>query len=449
MVKLPCPAPIRKREDLVKIVFLTPGTGSFYCGTCMRDNALARALRDMGHDALMVPMYLPPTLDEPSAATGAPLFFGGVNVYLKQVLPWMRRAPRWLERLLDSPSTLAAAAKRAGMTQARDLGPLTLSMLRGEEGNQSRQLDDLVDWLAGDGRAEVIVLSNVLLVGLAGRIRERTGAKVVCTLHGEDTFLDALPEPDRTDCWQTIHDRANHVDHWVAVSAYHADLMANRMNIDRRRIDVVHNGIDTSGFLEAGFTGPPTIGYLARMCPPKGLHQLVDAWNVLKARPGWQDVRLRVIGAMTEGDRDYADQQHQRAISAADPAHVEFFPNVDRETKIRLLSGCTLLSVPAPYGESFGLYLLEALAAGVPCVQPRSGAFPEVLGATGGGLLVSPDDPEALAEAWETLLREPGQARALGDQGRRTVRKQFSTAAMARRFCDAVGIPGWESKGSG
>jgi glycosyltransferase involved in cell wall biosynthesis len=148
-----------------------------------------------------------------------------------------------------------------------------------------------------------------------------------------------------------------------------------------------------------------------------------------------------VIGAMTEGDRAYAEEQRKRAIGAAqNEDEVEFHPNVDRESKTRLLRGCTLLSVPAPYGESFGLYLLEALAAGVPCVQPRSGAFPEVLGATGGGVLVEPDNPIAMADAWEALLSHPERARKLVIDGREAVLERFSMDAMAGRFCDAIGI---------
>ena len=117
----------------MRIILLTPGTGSFYCGTCMRDNALALALRSQGHDALMVPLYLPPTLDEASSAENAPLFYGGINVYLQQKAGLFRKTPRWVDRLFDAPALLQGAARRAGMTQAHELGDLTLSMLRGED----------------------------------------------------------------------------------------------------------------------------------------------------------------------------------------------------------------------------------------------------------------------------------------------------------------------------
>ena len=424
----------------MKIVFLTPGTGSFHCGTCIRDNALAQALRGLGHDAIMVPLYLPPTLDEPSAAEAQRVFFGGVNAYVKQVVPWLRKAPRWIERLLDSPAALNAAARRAGMTDAKDLGPMTLSMLRGESGNQSTQLDDLVSWLETEGKADLIVLSNVLLVGMAREIRRRTHAKVVCTLHGEDTFLDALPEADRALCWSTIRERFDDVDVWVAVSAFHADLMASRIGAPRERISVVHNGIDTTGYRPASFDGPPTIGYLSRMCPPKGLHQLVDAWEILCRRGNHPAVRLSVFGAMTPGDEAYVGEQSRRAIACASPDRVSFHPNVDRTGKIDRIRECHMMSVPAPYGESFGLYILESLAAGVPVVQPDRGAFAEVIGATGGGVLVPADDPEAMALAWEALLDDDSQCRQLGETGRASVMQNFNAKAMAHRFEQATGM---------
>ena len=114
----------------MKLVQLTPGAGGMFCGNCFRDNALVAALRRQGHDTLMVPLYLPLTLDEaPTAST--PTFFGGINVYLDQLLPLHRRLPGWLRRLFDAPALLKLASGRAAKTKAEDVGDLTLSMLRG------------------------------------------------------------------------------------------------------------------------------------------------------------------------------------------------------------------------------------------------------------------------------------------------------------------------------
>ena len=415
----------------MRLVLLTPGTGSFFCGTCVRDNALTLALRTLGHDARLVPMYLPPALDEASGAESSPLFYGGVNVYLQQVAPLFRKTPRWLDAVLDGPGALGQAAKRAGSTDPKDLGPMTVSMLRGEDGHQKKELDRLTAWLKNEAKPDVVLLSNALLLGLGGQIKRETGALVGCTLQGEDTFLDALPEPDRTAAWQEVEKRARDFDALIAVSRYHADLMAARANLPIEKVHVVHNGITLDGFPETRtLPETPTIGFLSRMCPPKGLHTLVDAFCLLaKTHP---TVRLAVGGAQTQGDLVYVGEQQEKLRKAGLSERASFHPNLDREEKIAFLSGLSALSVPALYGESFGLYLLEALAAGVPVVQPRHGAFPEVLGATGGGILYDDLTPTGLADALGALLADPARRLALGAEGRMNVRERFSVERMAR-----------------
>src|SRR5688572_26547676 len=130
----------------MKIVLLTAGTGSYYCGTCMRDNALVNTLRDLGHDAVLAPMSLPMMPDEKQATPNAPLFFGGINVYLQQKSALFRKTPRWVDKLFDSPGMLKSAAKRVGMTRPSELGELTISMLQGEDGKQAKEVDRLVQW---------------------------------------------------------------------------------------------------------------------------------------------------------------------------------------------------------------------------------------------------------------------------------------------------------------
>src|SRR5437762_395886 len=175
-----------------------------YCGNCFRDNALIGALRTLGHSAVMVPLYLPLTLDEADNSAGTPLFFNGLNVYLEQKSAFFRNAPRWLHDALASPGLLKWAAGKAAKTRAADLGQITLSMLRGEEGNQARELDELIAWLRKQPKADVFCLSNALLLGLVRELKKELGVPIVCMLQGEDTFLDALPEVERTQCWKTM-----------------------------------------------------------------------------------------------------------------------------------------------------------------------------------------------------------------------------------------------------
>jgi glycosyltransferase involved in cell wall biosynthesis len=419
----------------MRIIQLTPGTGSFYCGTCLRDNALVAALRKQGHDALMIPLYLPPALDEEAATANTPVFYGGINVYLQQKSSLFRKTPRWVDSVFDSPPMLKTAASRAGMTTPDQLGDLTLSTLRGENGNQVKELERLAEWLKTDGKADVICLSNALLMGLARRIKEQTGAAVVCTLQGEDYFLDLLPEPYRTDSWNTLAERAPDVDAFIAVSRYYGDTMQRRAQLPPERVHVVYNGILLDGYPTEPTPrpiAPPVLGFLSRMCSLKGLETLVEAYILLRANNRLKNLKLRIAGTRTAADEAYVARLQARLKEAGLESEVEFLPNISRDEKIAFLKSLSVLSVPATYGESFGLYILEALAAGVPVVQPRHAAFPEVLEQTGGGVLCEPDDPASLAAAIENLLCDPEAAQALGEAGRKVVHKQFHVGRMAK-----------------
>jgi glycosyltransferase involved in cell wall biosynthesis len=419
----------------MRIVTLTAGTGSFHCGSCMRDNALTVALRRAGHDAILAPLYLPMVLDEGSAAGDTPLFYGGVNVYLQQKSALFRRTPRWIDNLLDSPGLLRSAAKRAGMTRATELGELTLSSLMGENGRQAKELERLAEWLAKEGKPDIVVLSNALLLGIAPLVRERTGAAVVCTLQGEDSFLDGLPEPYRLEAWAKLGENGRAAtDAFIAVSRYHGDLMTERATLPTDRVHVIHNGIMLDGYPtepRQTMPDPPVLGYLARMTPLKGLETVVDAFIELKKRRTIPGLKLRVAGSQTDSDAAYVATTQKRLEQAGVADDAEFIPNVTREEKIQLLSGLSVLSVPALYGESFGLYLIEAMAAGTPVVQPRHAGFTEIVEETGGGILYDPDKEGAYIDTLESLLTDPERARELGERGRQSVHERFSVEVMA------------------
>jgi len=419
----------------MKVILLTPGTGSYHCGVCMRDNALAKELIRQGHDAMMLPMYLPLALDESAASPETPIFYGGINVYLQQKFAFFRHTPRWLDKLLNHPALLRFAGQQSGMTSGRDLGELTLSMMRGEEGQQAKELDELVTWLKQHGHPDAVWLSTALLAGLARKIKAELGIPVLGSLQGEDVFLDSLPEPWRAQSWRTLAERARDVDAWVAPSRFYAELMGGRMQLQTDKLRVIPNGTSLEGFEPA--TAPPAtpvIGYLARFIEDKGLALVIDAFIELKARGRFPQAVLRCIGAMTEADERYIAKLIIKLAAAMPAQAFEFHPNVSREEKIRHLQSFTLLSVPTLYPEAFGLFVIEAMAAGVPVVQPRSAAFPEIIEATGGGILCEPRDPKALADAWESLLAEPEKARELGRRGREVVEREYSMPRMVERF---------------
>jgi len=430
----------------MNIIQLTPGAGAMFCGNCFRDNALVAALRRMGHSITMVPLYLPLTLDEEDQSAQSPIFFGGINVYLEQQSKLFRSAPDWMHSLLASRPLLRLAAGKAAKTRAQDLGELTLSMLRGEEGNQARELDQLIDWLLeSQPKPDVVCLSNALLLGLARRLKSQLGCAVVCSLQGEDSFLDALPPIHRTACWQTLAERAREVDGFIAPSRYFANVMGERLGLRADCVHVVHNGIDLTGFDKGTSVssrqtsenrGHPVLGFFARMCREKGLDTLVDAFILLRKAGKARDPVLRIGGSCGPADLVFVESLRKRLQTQNLLGDVEFQPNVDRAGKLAFLRELTVFSVPALYGEAYGLYVIEAMAAGVPVVQPNTAAFPEIIEATGGGVLCAAGDSKKLAEAIEGLFLNPEQAQALGAAGARSVSEKFSADSMARGCLD-------------
>jgi len=418
----------------MNVVQITPGAGGMFCGNCLRDNTLVADLRKLGHQVLFVPLYLPLRLDETDESEGTPVFYGGVNVYLEQRFPSFRRAPRWLRQWLSSPALLNLAGSRAAKTRPEDVGDIALSMLRGEEGNQRTELEDLLSWLKAEGRTDVVCLSNVLLIGLARGIREQLGCRVVIQLSGEDSFLDALPEAASKAAWDTVRGRLSEVDGLIAPSRYYAALMAPRLGVETKDIWVLPNGIHLDGFVPSGTVPyPPVLGYFARMCKEKGLDTLVEAYCLLRKRKRIQGLRLHIGGSCGPADQPFVDELRKRLASEGYQAETAFYPNLERSEKQQFLRSLSVFSVPARYNEAFGLYLIEAMAAGVPVVQPNHAAFPEILEATRGGLLCEPENPESLAAGVEALLRSPDEAHAVGQAARERVFRLYSAQEMARK----------------
>jgi glycosyltransferase involved in cell wall biosynthesis len=385
----------------------------------------------------MVPLYLPLTLDEEDQSRGTPIFFNGVNVYLEQKSVWFRGAPEWLRRMTASPGLLKWASSRAAKTRAADLGDITLSMIRGEEGNQARELEELIAFLKTQPKPDIICLSNALLAGLARRLKAELNTPIACVLQGEDTFLDAMPESHRALTWQTLAERCADIDLFIPPTEYFSRRMGERLRLPPVRVRVIYDGINLDGYETALAPARPTLGFFARMCREKGLDTLVEAFIILRERNQVKDLRLKIGGGCGPADEPFVNSLRERLKAKALLADVEFFPNVSRAGKLEVLRSLSVFSVPALYGEAFGLYVIEALASGVPVVQPRHAAFPELVAATGGGVLCEPGNPAALADAVEPLLLDSTRARALGDAGRKAVLEIFSAEQMARETARA------------
>lgn len=422
----------------MRIVQIVPGSGDgFYCENCIRDRALIRAFRDAGHDVVVAPMYLPQILDPLEGQADAPIFFGGINVYLQQHLALFRRTPRWLDRVLDTRWLLGLAARRAGSVRAADLGATTLSMLEGTDGKQGKELERLVRWLLELDRPDVVHLSNPLLLGIGAEIKRRVGVPIVCSLQDEDTWLDGLNPPYAARCWASLATRARSVDAFIAVSRYYGELVRERMGIEPDRLHVVHVGVEAGeAASSAPAPDPPVIGYLARMSETLGLGRLVAAFRQLKRTERFRHLRLHLSGGSTADDRPFLAAVKRELAADRLDGDVHVFEAFDRAARASFLRGLSLLSVPAPYGTAFGTYILESLAAGVPVVQPAVGAFPELVEATGGGVLYAPNDVDGLASALADLLDDDARRIELGRQGQRAVAERFTKERMAERTLD-------------
>jgi glycosyltransferase involved in cell wall biosynthesis len=422
----------------MRIVHIIPGSGgTFYCQNCMRDNELIRALKALDNEVYMVPMYLPLNVGGRGIMGDTPVFYGAINIYLKEKLTFYRHVPVWFERLLDSETLLQLAAKKSGSTRASGLEEMTLSMLDGEEGRQASELNHLIKYLRDEIKPDVVHLSNALLLGLARRIKQDTSAAVVCSLQDENEWIDPMSEAYQKKVYLKMTERAADVDAFIAASRYYAERSQSKLQIPEDKIHVVYGGIDFSNYRKSSLPfDPPVIGYLCRMSEYFGLGILIDAYIILKKQTAFKTLKLHVMGGYTGDDKPFIDKKKQELIKYGLWDDVIFFDSFDVDPRIDFLSSLTLLSVPVPGGEAFGAYQVESLASGVPIVQPNIGGYPEFIEATGGGILYEPNTPEKLAESLAILLQDPQRLKQMGEQGYKIVHERFNMQTMAHKIID-------------
>jgi glycosyltransferase involved in cell wall biosynthesis len=409
-----------------------------YCGSCLRDNALATELIARGHDVLLLPVYTPTFTDEPNVSQNR-VVLGGISAYLEQYFPFFRRSPAWLDGLWDSPAILSLASRGSISTDPKMLGEMTVSVLKGEEGFQHKEINKLIDWLKSQPLPDIISLPYSLLLGLAGPLKRELNRPICCTLQGEDLFLEGLQEPYKTQACNLIRSHIGHVDTFLPVSDFYAEFMPEYLGIPADKVRVVPLGINLQGFeaKESNANQPFTVGFLARIAPEKGLHVLAEAYRLFRQSEGVTDARFEVAGYMAADCKPYLNDIRQHFSDSGLAAEFNYRGVLDRSQKIAFLRTLDVMSVPATYDEPKGVSLLEAMACSVPLVQPRRGAFTEIIERTSGGLLVKPDDPSSLAEGILKLFRNRSLAEELGRNGFREVRKQYSAAHMANCALEA------------
>ena len=407
-----------------------------YCGSCARDNALAAELLVRGHDVTLVPVYTPTRTDEPNVSRRRVLF-GGISVYLQHHARLFRKTPRFLDRLWDSPRVIQMFAGGSVSNDPQLLGDLTLSMLRGEQGVLRKEFDKLLDWLRSEPPPDVVNLPNSLLIAMAAPLRRALKRPVCCTLQGEELFINGLVAPYREQAIELIRQQVRHVDRFIAVSEYCARFMSKFLSIPGNRISVVPLGINVSGYVPrpaaAAAGGEFRVGYFARVAPEKGLHVLADAYVQFRRQTGDARVRLVAAGYMAPSHRAYLSSVERTLDQAGLAAEFSYRGVLDRAGKLELLRSLDVLSVPTTCDEPKGMFLLEAMASGVPVVQPRCGAFIEIIEKTGGGLLVEPDH---LAEGLYTLWQDRVTAARLGRRASEGVRAHYTVAHSAARLLE-------------
>jgi glycosyltransferase involved in cell wall biosynthesis len=427
----------------MRILSLTAGAASMYCGSCLRDNAMATELIARGHDVTLLPVYTPTLTDEPNVSGGR-VFFGGVSVYLQQHFAFFRRSPRWLDALWDSARFIRFVSRRSIQTDGKFLGGMTVSMLKGEHGLQRKELDKLIDWLKTQPVPDVVILPFALLIGLAKPIRQALGAKIVCTLQGEDLFLEQLVEPWKSEAKDLIRDQIVEVDLFTPTSDYYRRFTVDYLGVPLHKQRTVALGLNFKDFdyltpfvphrepreLSPQWPepqrGPFTVAFLGRIAPEKGLDRLAEAYVLLRKQWGLPPSRLEAAGWMGADQKPYLEKVQARLRKAGLEAEFTYRGELDRLDKVRFLARADVFSMPAPYKEPKGFTILEAMAAGVPVVQPAHGAFTEMVEKTGGGVLVKADDAHALAEGIWQLFQDRRRRAALGRHGAGEVRAQYS-----------------------
>jgi glycosyltransferase involved in cell wall biosynthesis len=415
----------------MRIVHITAGAGGRLCGSCLHDNTLVRALRARGSDALLLPAYVPTTTDEENVAEPR-IVMGGVNVWLQEHVALFRHTPWFVDQLLDSPRLLTWLSSRTGETRPADLGRLTASSLQGEQGHQRKEIAKLCRLLVRELRPDVVHLSNALLLGMARRIREATGAGIVCSLSGEDIFVEQIPEPASSQIRDLLRERARDVDRFVALNGFFADFMADYLAVPRERIAVIPHGIDPEGFPTAArpvTAGPRfVIGSLARACPEKGLDLLIRALPLVREK---HDVELRAAGAVVDAERGYITQCLAAADAVGVAEHMTWLGQLDRPGKLAFFGSLDLFAMPTTFPEAKGLPVIEAMAAGVPVVAPAHGAFPELLDHEQAGRLHRAGDAADLARVITALLDDVESRRRMAAHGNALVRQRHLADQMA------------------
>jgi glycosyltransferase involved in cell wall biosynthesis len=418
----------------MKIVYLITGSGgSFYCGNCYRDMIYLRSIRKVpGTIASAIPLYLPPDGTTVENGLDKNVFFGAISMYLREKVSFLKNMPVFMDKIVDSPPMLKMAAKRAGTTRTEGLEDMTLNMIKGENAFPDKELQRLVDYITKDGKPDIIHLSNALIIGLAHQIKKKIDVKIVCSLLNEDDWIDEMAEPWQSGAWDLIAKEAGNVDAFLTPSKYYKDHFISKTGISGANIHVVPLGIDPADLVNIEKKHNwPAVGYFCRINSQNGFDKLVDAFIELKLGNTLPGLTLHISGGYTGDDKSFIQEQIRKVKEKGLKSSIKIYPEFQGNSKQEFFSNIDVMCVPVRKHDGYGLYILEANAAGVPVVQPATGAFPEIVEKTGGGITYFPDSAGELSRSLAEFLNQKDLITDMGKRGKEKVLSELSLEKMS------------------
>jgi glycosyltransferase involved in cell wall biosynthesis len=418
----------------MKIAFLITGSGgSFYCSNCYRDMLYFKAVKRVpGVTASAIPLYLPPEKIYSESGFDTNVFFGAISLYIREKVPFLEQMPAFMDKILDSPPLLKIAAKRAGTTRTEGLEDITLNMINGGHSSREKEVERIVKYLTASGKPDVIHLSNALIIGLARQIKNLIDVKVVCSLQNEDDWINEMAEPFQSQAWKMIAEESANIDAFVCPSSYYKDFFQRKTGLSGEKIHIVPSGIDLFPEIERPERrSGHALGFFSRVSSHNGFDKIVDAFVSLKKEREFTDLTLNICGGYTSDDKPFIEKQIKKIRENGFKGAVKIYPEFIGKSKQDFLNMVDVLSVPVRKYDAWGLYILEANGAGIPVVQPATGAFPEILDITGGGILYNDDSVEGLVTALRKLLNNPALIKDLGLAGRKSVREILTIDKMS------------------
>jgi len=379
-----------------------------------------------------VPLYLPPDRQNVRDGFEKEVFFGAISMFLREKVGFLKNMPPFMDKIVDSVPLLKLAARQAGATRTEGYEDLTLSMIEGDNAFRKHEVDRLVRYLIKDGKPDVIHLSNALILGLARQIKQRMNVRIVCSLLNEDDWIDEMAEPYQGNAWKMIAKEAIHVDSFITPSSYSKELFKRKTGLNCSNVHIVPLGFDpekSDNFKTDSVH--PALGYFSRVNAHNGFDKLTDAFINIKEKDLVPGLTLHVCGGFTGDDKPFISDQIKKIKTHGFQKSVKIYPEFLGNKKLEFFASVDVISVPVRKYDGYGLYILEANAAGIPVVQPATGAFPEILEMTEGGLTYSPDNNEELVNTLVKLLNDRDLQKILGEKGKQNVESKFSLEKMS------------------